>query len=52
MGRMAAILDKARGLGLAVVIDGDGLWHLQQHHSILQVKVLFCKVRINTEQRI
>ncbi len=37
VGRMAAILDRARGRDMAVVIDGDGLWYLQQRHTLLQV---------------
>ncbi len=37
VGRMAAILDRARGQEMAVVIDGDGLWYLQQRHTVLQV---------------
>ena len=39
VAKIGAILKKARSQDKAVVIDGDGLWYLQQHHSILEVSI-------------
>ena len=39
VAKIGAILKKARSQDMAVVIDGDGLWYLQQHHSILEVSI-------------
>ena len=39
VAKIGTILKKARSQDMAVVIDGDGLWYLQQHHSILEVSI-------------